>query len=84
MTSCMKAIQSASQVSINMEHILKGEFIELIKLLKFSGLVSTGGEAKIVVDEGEVKLNGQTEFRRRAKLKRGDVIEFRGEKITLV
>ena len=67
-----------------MEHQLKGEFIELIKLLKFSGLVGTGGEAKIVVEEGEVMLNGETEFRKRAKIKKGDIVEFRGEEIKVV
>ena len=66
------------------EHPLKGEFIELNKLLKFSGLVSTGGEAKIFIDEGEVKLNGQVEHRKRAKLKVGDIVEFRGDKIKIV
>lgn len=66
------------------EHSLKGEFIELNKLLKFSGLVNTGGEAKICIDEGEVVLNGQVEHRKRAKLKVGDIIEFRGEKIKIV
>ena len=66
------------------EHPLKGEFIELNKLLKFSGLVSTGGEAKIFIDEGEVKLNGNVESRKRAKLKVGDLVEFRGETIKIV
>lgn len=67
-----------------MEHTLKGEYIELIKLLKFSGLVGTGGEAKMVVDEGEVKLNDQVESRKRAKLRRGDKVEFRGNLITII
>ena len=52
------------------------EPVELYKILKFEGLVGTGGEAKIVIDEGLVKVNGKVEFRRRNKIKSGDVIEF--------
>ena len=66
------------------EHQLKGEFIELIKLLKYAGLVGTGGEAKMRVEEGEVSLNGQIETRKRAKLKRGDKVEFNGQVITII
>jgi ribosome-associated protein len=53
--------------------------VELYKILKFEGLVGTGGEAKIVIDEGMVKVNGQVELRRRNKIKDGDVIEFNNE-----
>ena len=67
-----------------MEHQLKGEFIELIKLLKFRGIASTGGEAKIFVDEGEVLVNGKVEHRKRYKVKKGDKIEARGEVITVI
>jgi len=57
--------------------------VELYKILKFEGLVGTGGEAKIVIDEGLVKVNGQVEFRRRNKIKDGDVIEFNGESFVI-
>lgn len=52
------------------------EPVELYKILKFEGLVGTGGEAKIVIDQGLVKVNGQVELRRRNKIKSGDVIEY--------
>ncbi len=52
------------------------EFIELIKLLKVINICSSGGEAKHMVDMGEVKLNGQVESRKRAKLRAGDKIEI--------
>lgn len=55
------------------------EPVELYKILKFEGLVGTGGEAKIVIDEGLVKVNGEVELRRRNKIKDGFVIEFNGE-----
>jgi ribosome-associated protein len=66
------------------EHPLKGEFIELIKLLKFSGIAGTGGEAKMLVEEGEVTVNGQVENRKRCKIRKGDKIEARGEMITVI
>ncbi len=50
--------------------------VELYKILKFEGLVGTGGEAKMVIDEGLVKVNGAIELRRRNKIKHDDVIEF--------
>jgi ribosome-associated protein len=59
------------------------EFIELIKLLKLLHFAQSGGHAKIMVDEGEVKLNGEVEYRKRAKLRPGDVVETSGEKISV-
>jgi len=55
------------------------EPVELFKILKFEALVSSGGEAKTVIDEGLVELNGEVETRRRKKIVSGDVIEFSGE-----
>ena len=66
----MKKHTSMTPITINREPV------ELYKILKFEGLVSTGGEAKIMIDEGLVKVNGQVELRRRNKIKSGDVIEF--------
>ncbi|MCF8367313.1 MAG: RNA-binding S4 domain-containing protein [Bacteroidales bacterium] len=57
------------------------EYIELMKLLKFLGLVESGTEAKLVIDNGEVRVNGQTELRRRCKIRSGDKVEFGGEVI---
>ncbi|WCT10975.1 RNA-binding S4 domain-containing protein [Mucilaginibacter jinjuensis] len=67
---------------INFE--LEGEYIPLIQLLKATNLVQTGGEAQIVVSEGEVTYNGEVDYRKRLKVKKGDVVEFRGQKITIV
>ena len=53
---------------------LTEEHIELIKLLKVLTLAQTGGHAKMIVDNGEVMRNGEREFRKRAKLVKGDVI----------
>ncbi len=66
------------------EFHLKSEYIELVKLLKLLRIAETGGHAKIMVEEGEVYLNGVQEFRKRAKLKSGDVVEILGEKISII
>ena len=59
------------------------EFIKLQDLLKFADLVSTGGEAKIVVQEGEVKVDGETCTMRGKKIRPGNVVEFSGETLTV-
>lgn len=65
------------------EFELSSEYIELVKLLKLLRIAETGGHAKIMVEDGEVCLNGVQEFRKRAKLRPGDVIEVNGEKIVI-
>ena len=55
------------------------EPVELCKLLKFENLVASGGEAKMVISSGLVKVNGQIETRKRKKISNGDVVEFAGE-----
>jgi ribosome-associated protein len=65
------------------EFELTGEYIELIRLLKYLRLSETGGRAKMMVDEGLVKHNGVIEYRRQAKLRRGDMIEVEGTKVMI-
>ena len=52
----------------------------LDQFLKLQGAVSTGGEAKLLIQSGDVKLNGQVETRRRKKLQVGDIVEIAGRK----
>ena len=59
------------------------EYIELIKLLKLLHIAESGGHAKIMVEDGEVKLNGKVELRKRAKLHPGDLVETSGKEITI-
>jgi len=59
------------------------EPVELYKILKFEALVPSGGEAKLVIAEGLVKVNGEVETRKRKKIVSGDVIEFAGEKFCM-
>jgi ribosome-associated protein len=51
------------------------EYIELIKLLKTMRISESGGQAKLMVDDGLVRRNGELELRKRAKLRSGDLIE---------
>ena len=57
------------------------EPVELYKILKFEGLVTSGGEGKLLIADGQVTVNGEIETRRRKKIVDGDIIEFRGERI---
>lgn len=57
---------------------IKTEFIRLDDLLKFAGLCATGGHAKFVIQNGEVKVNGETCLMRGKKMRNGDVAEFDG------
>jgi len=60
-----------------------GEYIELYKLLKLAGLCATGGEAKIVISEGMVNVDGEIETRKRRKIKPGMEVEYSSKKISV-
>ena len=55
------------------------EPLRLDQFLKLSGITDTGGQAKLLIQSGEVKVNGEPETRRRRKLVVGDVIEVDGK-----
>lgn len=57
------------------------EGLTLTDALKMNGIVSTGGEAKVRIQSGEILVNGEIETRRKKKLRAGDVIEALGETI---
>ena len=63
--------------------VIKAQPIELCQLLKFGGLVATGGEAKGVIAEGRVLLNGAVETQKRKKVMGGDRVTFGGETIAV-
>lgn len=65
------------------EVVITTEFIKLQDLLKFASLVSTGGEAKIVISEGEVSVNGETCLQRGKKLRPGDIVRWREQELTV-
>ncbi len=61
------------------EFQLRTPYIDLLQLLKATGLCATGGEAKWAVDEGRVTVNGEAESRRRRKLVVGDEVVMDGQ-----
>lgn len=62
---------------------LRDEFIKLGQALKAAGLVDTGVEAKIVIQDGKVSVNGQVETQRGKKLHGGDIVSYNGAEIKI-
>ena len=71
----MQLIDTKGEHAVKTVEITK-EPVELYKILKFEGIVSSGGEAKAVIDDGQVLVNGEIEKRKRKKIMSGDVINF--------
>ena len=63
--------------------VLREEYIKLGQALKAAGLVGSGVEAKMVIADGLVSVNGETEYQRGKKLRNGDKVEFNGETILI-
>ena len=63
---------------------ISDEHIKLGQLLKLAGFVSSGVEAKIVIQNGEVKVNGEVDTRRGKKIYPQDVVEYNGKQITVI
>lgn len=67
-----------------MEFSLKTPYIELIKLLKLCGISESGADAKMMVEDEMVKVNGEIELRKRYKVRKNDKIEANGIEIIVV
>ncbi|MBQ8983485.1 MAG: RNA-binding S4 domain-containing protein [Lachnospiraceae bacterium] len=63
---------------------LREDYIKLGQALKAAGLVDSGVTAKIVIQDGEVKVNGEVDTRRGRKLVGGDIVEYQGESIQII
>ena len=73
-------LSTLAEMILDMETIqINTEFIKLDAFLKFAALVGTGGEAKMVIADGMVKVNGETCTMRGKKLRTGDEVEFAGQ-----
>jgi ribosome-associated protein len=59
------------------------EPVELFKILKFEGIAASGGEAKSLIADGQVSVNGEVETRKRKKIVSGDIIELAGDKFLI-
>ena len=77
----MKGLQVKQMNSITLQ--LREEYIKLGQALKAAGLVSSGVEAKIVIQDGEVFVNGEMDDRRGRKLYAGDRVEYAGSVIEI-
>ena len=60
---------------------IKDEFIKLGQVLKLAGLVDSGVDAKLVIQDGLVKVNGEIDTRRGRKIVVGDIVEYQGSKV---
>jgi len=67
-----------------MEYLLLDEYIELYKLIKVLDLVDSGAQAKLLVANGYVTRNGELETRKRAKIKRGEIVVIGDEVVIKV
>lgn len=59
------------------------EFVELSDLLKVTGMCESGGMAKIVITEGNVKVDGKVETRRRCKIRKGQIVTAQGREVRI-
>lgn len=66
-----------------MEFKINGEFIELCNLLKLTGIAQSGGQGKAMVADGLVQVDGTTELRKTAKIRKGQIVECFDTKIIL-
>lgn len=63
---------------------IETEYIKLDQFLKFASVTSNGGEAKFLIGEGLVKVNGETELRRGRKLRVNDVVSFEDKEFVVI
>ncbi|MFV8823752.1 RNA-binding S4 domain-containing protein [Thauera sp. WH-2] len=69
---------------MNTSFAVRGEYIQLDQLLKAAGLVDSGGAAHAAVEQGQVRVDGKVEMRKRAKLRPGQKVRYAGAEITLM
>ena len=73
------------RIEVKMEAVvISDDFIKLGQLLKLANMVSSGVEAKIVIQNGEVKVNGEIDTRRGKKIYPNDVVEYKGQQVTVI
>ncbi len=76
--------QKGIKVNYGRIKIKRNEFIKLGQAMKAAGIVSSGIDAKMLIQDGQVTVNGEVETRRGKKLYDGDVFEFEGEEFKVV
>ena len=62
---------------------IRDDFIKLGQAMKLAGMVGSGVDAKMLIQDGQVEVNGEVEYQRGKKLHEGDVITFNGESVQI-
>ncbi len=68
----------------DIEFQVRGDHVELCNLLKLTGIADSGGRGKTLVAEGQVRVDGQTELRKTAKIRPGQTVEWADRRIRVV
>ena len=63
--------------------IIRDDFIKLCQAMNLAGMVGSGVDAKMLIQDGQVEVNGEVEYQRGKKLHEGDVITFNGESVQI-
>ena len=63
--------------------IIRDDFIKLGQAMKLAGMVGSGVDVKMLIQDGQVEVNGEVEYQRGKKLHEGDVITFNGESVQI-
>jgi ribosome-associated protein len=84
LTARPDSAEAAGAVMQTLSFELRGEFITLDRLLKATGLASSGGGAKAMVAEGRVQVDGRDELRKTAKIRAGQVVALTGVRVVVV
>ena len=63
--------------------IIRDDFIKIGQAMKLAGMVGSGVDAKMLIQDGQVEVNGEVEYQRGKKLHEGDVITFNGESVQI-
>jgi ribosome-associated protein len=69
---------------MDQQFVISDEYIELNKLLKASGLCDTGGQTKIVIEDELVTVDGETEIRKRRKIKDGMIVKYGTHRVKVI
>jgi len=81
--SCDELPQTFDLRNIMETLTIRDEYIELYKILKIENMAASGGEAKFLISEGLVRVNGQVDTRKRRKTRPGDVVEYNDEEVRI-
>jgi ribosome-associated protein len=77
-------VARSEEVAVTEFELNGSEYIELKNLLKVSGLTENGAEAKALISEGKISVDGQIETRKACKIRSGQTVTFKGKSIKVV